>query len=86
MAEIIPDVPGDYLIQLIVNDGQEDSDPANPTRGYLDRGTGCGIHDEGNAEAAIENAGLMLGNIVDQNHTIPAGHVFDQDLRMQVSR
>jgi YD repeat-containing protein len=80
----IPDVAGAYVVQLIVNDGQEDSNPdttcvmADPLPMMVVPDV-VGMGHSAAAEA-IAAAGLSLGQITEQySDTIPQGQVISQN-------
>jgi RHS repeat-associated protein len=78
-----PDRPGTYLIQLIVNDGTEASDPDSLLVEVDD--ALVAVPDvvgqtQASAESAITGAGLAVGTVTTQSSgTVPAGSVISQD-------
>ncbi len=80
MMEIVPDLPGDYLIQLIVNDGYEDSDPTTTLMDAWTTVPDVLLMPETEAFAAVEEAGLTIGDVVSEHDaTVAMGLVLDQD-------
>ncbi|MHC4458764.1 MAG: PASTA domain-containing protein, partial [Planctomycetota bacterium] len=79
----LPDRPGIYRIQLVVNDGAADSDPDSveitATLKMVDVPAVVGMH-LSEAEAAIAATGLTLGDVTTEyNETVPEDHVISQD-------
>ena len=79
-CDLTPDRPGDYVIQLIVSDGYASSDPVTHTITALAIVPDVMGLNQADAEAAISDAGLTVGNVTQTyNDTVPIGQVFDQD-------
>ena len=79
----VPDEAGTYVIQLIVNDGQADSAPAEVTVTATERMvtvpdvTGMSLSE---AEAALTAASLAAGSVSEEfSDTVPQGSVISQD-------
>ena len=78
-----PDVAGPYIVQLVVNDGRVDSDPATVTitaevrMAVVPNVVGMA---EGAAGTAIAAADLSLGTTIrEYNDTVPFGQVISQE-------
>lgn len=76
---ITPDVPGIYVIQLVVNDGSINSSP--DTVNLTVRVTVPNVvgQPQASAEAAIIAAGLTVGAITQAYSVVPAGDVISQN-------
>lgn len=82
-ASFVPDLAGDYVVRLIVNDGLADSLPDSVTVTANQRMVSVpdvvGLA-QGDAEAGITAAGLAVGTVGTANSdTVPAGDVISQD-------
>ncbi len=79
-CELTPDQAGDYVVQLIVNDDYDSSDPVTTAITALAEVPNVVELSQTQAELAIRDAGLDVGDIVSSYHsTVLYGHVFGQD-------
>ena len=78
-CQLTPDKAGDYVVQLMVSDGYDSSDPATAAVAVLANVPDVIGLPRADAETQIVEAGLVTGDVVEAHHaTVPAGIVFDQ--------
>jgi RHS repeat-associated protein len=77
---LVPDMSGDYLVRLVVNDGEANSEPETITISVLALVPEVVGQRQATAESAVIASGLSVGTVsTTYSATVAAGHVISQN-------